>query len=531
MPLPDPPVGTDAAAAPQTDTRQRRGPARSLVIPMKDETARLPRSLAALAGSPHHRPDTELILVDDGSVDGTAELAERLLDELGLEGEVVRLGTNMGKGAAVRAGMALARGHALAFSDADLSAPPRAIDACFALIESGRADVVLTTRLHDESTITALPPLTRRLGGKVFNTLIRGLGLTTFADTQCGLKGFSDKAAALVFRELVVHRFAFDVEVLARAERAGFRIVELPIEWAHAEASQVSPLRDGLKMAVDVLRVRAALGRRGSELADASGEPRGGAGTMPEHRFEGMARVEDDHWWFSGKRGLVLATLADQGISSGAALDVGCGTGGVVRALEGAGLDPVVGIDRSPAALALASAGGARCLASASAAMLPIADAAVRCITSLDVIEHLDDDVAALREYVRVVEPGGLVLVAVPAYQWAWSDHDTALGHRRRYTARRLEDAAVAAGLDVLRTTYFHSWLVPVAAALRKTPLRRLGGGSSAEEASYVGRRVNRALSGVVAMEQRLARRARVPFGLSILLVARRPIAASTGDR
>ena len=142
----------------------------------------------------------------------------------------------------------------------------------------------------------------------------------------------------------------------------------------------------------------------------------------------------------------------------------------------------------------------------------------------MDVIEHLDDDRAALCEYRRVVEPGGTIVIAVPAYQWAWSAHDEALGHRRRYTAHRLEGVVHRAGLVIDRSDYFHSWLVPIAIALRKTPLRRLlGGDGTAEEASFVHPAVNRILLALTRAERRLAHVVHIPLGLSIMVVARVP--------
>lgn len=508
-------------AMPETITAaaepDRRCPARTLIIPMKDEATRITGTLTALAQSSTHRPDTELVLVDDGSADGTADIAERLLDVLELEGHVVRLGRNLGKGGAVRAGILAARGQAVAFSDADLSAPPEAINACFELIESGDADVIVTTRLHPDSNITVAPPLTRRLSGKVFNTLLRRLGLTDYSDTQCGLKAFTEKAAEMLFCDLRIQRFAFDVELLLRAELAELRVVELPIEWAHADSSRVRPVRDGGRMAVDVLRLRRALRIWHREHVDR----RTDVPSMPEERFPVMAKLERGHWWFRAKRELAIAELARLGVT-GPAADVGCGTGAMVAALAAHGMSPVVGIDASNSALQFASAQGSGHLALATASRLPLADSALRCLTSLDVIEHLDNDVLALREYARVVAPGGLLVLAVPAYEWAWSDHDVMLGHRRRYTAARIEQAAITAGLVVERTTYFHSWLVPLALLLRKTPLRLLLR-RSAEEASFVGPGVNRLLLALVAAERWFAKRARIPFGLSILVVARRP--------
>lgn len=502
-------------------------PARTLVIPMKDEARRIETSLCALASASDHRQHTELILVDDGSTDGTPEIAERLLRELHLEGRVVRLGRNLGKGGAVRAGIAAARGQAIAFSDADLSAPPDAIDACYTAIESGTADVVVTTRLHDDSNITVQPPFGRRLSGKLFNALLRILGLTAYADTQCGLKAFTEKAADMLFRDLRIQRFAFDVEVLMRAELAGLRVVELPIEWQHKDSSRVRPLRDGTRMVVDVLRLRRSL-RAWQPAPDSKGFP-----SMDEERFPVMARLEREHWWFRAKRRLALDVLRGYGISEGAAADVGCGTGAMLAELTTAGFSPVIGLDTSSVALRFAAEhhvdGSPTTLAAASAAQLPFADNSLRCVTSLDVIEHLDDDVNALREYARVVKPGGLVIVAVPAYQWAWSDHDVVLGHRRRYHARQLERVAITAGLEVTRSTYYHGWLVPLALLVRRTPIRFLVR-NSAEEASFVGPVINRLLLAVVGAERWISKRARIPVGLSILLVARKPAARPSGQ-
>lgn len=187
--------------------------------------------------------------------------------------------------------------------------------------------------------------------------------------------------------------------------------------------------------------------------------------------------------------------------------------------LGAAGFAPVVGTDLSAVALDLAE--GADAWGAAAADRLPFPDATFACVTSLDVIEHVDDDVAALREYRRVLRPGGVVVVAVPAYQWAWSAHDVALGHRRRYTAGRLRASLEQAGLQVDRVSYFHSWLVPPAVLLRKTPLGRLVAGSD-EEASFVSPRVNRALRSASSAERAVLARRDLPFGLSVLGVAHR---------
>ena len=496
---------------------------RSLVVPMYQEAGRIGASVAALAASALNRPGTEFVLVDDGSTDGTFELAERATRTTGLPARVLRHERNLGKGAAIRTGVLAAAGEVIAFVDADLAAGAEEIERCFVLVERGDAEVVFTTRLHADSVIHQQPPITRRVSGKVFNALLRRLGLTRYSDTQCGLKAFTADAAAELFTDLRIAGFAFDVEILFRAERAGRGIVELPIRWGHVEDSRVSPLRDGMRMARDVLRLRwAVTGRRPTPRPASAVD-----GAMTDAQFDVMYGVERTHWWWRAKRELVLQELRREGEAAGAAVDVGCGTGEMATVLSGLGFKPALGTDRSSYALAIADARDdpAVALVAAVGERLPFADGGCACLTSLDVLEHMDDDVAALREFARVVRPGGLVLVAVPAYQWAWSDHDVALGHRRRYTTRSLVTAARAAGLEVVRTTHYHSWLVPVALLLRRTPLGRLQR-RPAEEAGFVAPGVNRLLFAVAGTERRLAGRVRIPFGLSVLLTARVPAAS-----
>ena len=205
--------------------------------------------------------------------------------------------------------------------------------------------------------------------------------------------------------------------------------------------------------------------------------------------------------------------------TDGRLVDVGCGTGALLA--DQSRTRPVLGVEIDATARALAAeVVGPEMVVEGSAERVPLDDGIAEVVTALDVVEHVDDDVAALRELARVAGDG-LVVVAVPAYRWAWSDHDVRLGHRRRYDRRSLREAAAAADLEVLRVTHFHSWLTPIALLVRRTPVGRLLRGS-AEEASYVDARVNRLLARVTAVERWVLRRVDLPMGLSILLVARR---------
>jgi SAM-dependent methyltransferase len=139
----------------------------------------------------------------------------------------------------------------------------------------------------------------------------------------------------------------------------------------------------------------------------------------------------------------------------------------------------------------------------------------------MDVIEHLDDDLVGLREYRRVLAPGGLLLLTVPAYQWLWAEHDVTAAHRRRYRVRGLASVVEAAGFEVLETTYYNSFLVPPAIVLRRTPLRRLWKDAD-EEVGNTSAFVSKVMTGLSKADRWLALRGWVPFGLSILLVGRR---------
>jgi SAM-dependent methyltransferase len=484
------------------------GPARALVIPMCNEVARIERSLATIAASPLNAGDLELVLVDDGSIDRTATVAAEAAHRLGLQVRVLELGTNQGKGAAVRAGMLAATARTRVFVDADLSVEIKDLLRCFETLEGG-VDVAYGTRAHPESTIPRGQPAHRVLSGRTYNLLLRRLGLTDEHDTQCGMKGFTAAAAEAVFSPLSTNGFGFDVEALARAQRGGWRVAPVPVTWSHVEASRVRALRDGASMGVSALGIRRRLAREEATAVLP-------AGAMAPSAIEAMGRVEREHWWFRAKRALVADAAAARG-TAGAWIDVGCGTGALVE--EQGRARPAFGVELDPGALARAAENidGHR-LARGTAEAVPIRSGAAAVVTALDVVEHLDDDVAALRELGRVAR-GGLVVVAVPAYTWAWSDHDVRLGHRRRYTRRSLREAAVAADLEVIRVTHFHSWLVPPALLLRRTPLRRIVRGA-AEEASFVSPAVNRLLVAVTTAERRVLRRVDLPVGLSILLVA-----------
>ena len=191
-----------------------------------------------------------VIVVDDGSTDDTA------VEARAAGAEVVSHPVNRGKGAALRAGVATSTGRRVLLCDADLSTPIEDVERLEA--ELARAPVVLGSRALEASRITRRQPLHRELMGKVFNRIVRLLGVTGIRDTQCGFKLLDGDVARALFAELTIDRFAYDVELVWLARRRGHRVVETGVTWHDSPASKVHPLRDASRMLWDVLRFRFA---------------------------------------------------------------------------------------------------------------------------------------------------------------------------------------------------------------------------------------------------------------------------------
>jgi SAM-dependent methyltransferase len=230
--------------------------------------------------------------------------------------------------------------------------------------------------------------------------------------------------------------------------------------------------------------------------------------------------LEEDrsHWWFRGRLAVIVAVLR-RALPAGPVrlLELGCGSGNVLAALAEFG--EAVGIEAHPDLIAAARAAGldvrAGRLPDDLSVMPGWADAALL----LDVVEHVDDDVAALRAARRTIADGGLLVVTVPAYRWLWSGHDDALGHRRRYTARRLRAVVERAGFSVLRVSYFNTLLFPAVALVRVWKTLRGDRGHDLHRPSPA---VNRFLEGVFALERHVVPHVGLPFGASLILIARR---------
>lgn len=232
-------------------------------------------------------------------------------------------------------------------------------------------------------------------------------------------------------------------------------------------------------------------------------------------------QVEDRHWWYAGRRKVLDGAIAALGLPAHARiLDAGCGSGR--NMVELARFGAVTGVELSDTSVELARARNAGEVVEGSVLEMPFAEDSFDLAVSLDVIEHLEDDLGALRELRRTVAPGGQLLVTVPAYQWLWSGHDEINHHHRRYTRRSLQRAAEQAGWRQTRTTYFNSLLLPAAILLRVLDRFSRKTTESSLDLWIPPHPLNTALEQPLNLEAALiARGGRIPAGLSLMAVFR----------
>src|SRR5690349_22335420 len=229
-------------------------PELSIIIPSYNEELRLPATLERIA---EYLADSgrkaEVLVVDDGSKDGTAAVAEYFRIKLPTL-RVISNGVNRGKGYSVRHGMQEARGRIALFTDADLSAP---IEEAGKLIDALKTcDVAIGSRAVDRSLITVHESPFREFAGIIFNRIVRLILWLPFVDTQCGFKAFRRERCKIIFEQQTIERFGFDPELLYLARHHGLRAVEIPVRWGHSPATKISMLRDSLQMFLDVFKIR-----------------------------------------------------------------------------------------------------------------------------------------------------------------------------------------------------------------------------------------------------------------------------------
>ncbi|MFC4783305.1 class I SAM-dependent methyltransferase [Nocardioides sp. MAHUQ-72] len=237
--------------------------------------------------------------------------------------------------------------------------------------------------------------------------------------------------------------------------------------------------------------------------------------TAPAPATSGSASIEQPgYWWYRARAELLRAALGPHLGEPRRVLDVGSADGPSVGWMAGSEL--VATVDLDPRGLTAGTG------VQASALALPFADGSFDVVGAFDVVEHCEPESVAVGELARVLAPGGRLLLSVPAYAWAWSDHDVRAGHHRRYTRARIERAVRAAGLEVLRSTHGFAAVFPLFAAERLSRrIRRPSG--DADRLPRTSARTDRALMGLCGVEARVLRRRDLPFGSSVFVAARKP--------
>jgi dolichyl-phosphate beta-glucosyltransferase len=479
----------------------------SVVIPAFNESKRLPAFLNELVEHCNKSQKTyEIIVVDDGSNDDTGQVAlefQPVFPSL----FVYKLGTNRGKGYAVKYGFFKSRGKICLFMDADGSTPSTEIEKNLFYLDEGY-DIFIGSRvLRDEDQILKVA-LHRKGIGIIFNFFVKKILSTNIKDTQCGFKIFKKEIINPLFSRMNINGFGFDLEMLYLAHKMGYKVKEGPISWRHVRGSKVNLFLDSIKMFINIVQVRnwhcTPINPQSLYLGP------------DEYGF--MFVMENTHWWFISRNNFIMHLMESMDKSFPAILDAGSGTGINLSLFSKFG--SAFGIDVSNQAIQFCRKRNLKKLVRGPLEQMGFKARTFDLITCLDVLEHIVDPLRTLGELKRTLKDDGKMIITVPAFKFLWSQHDEALSHLRRYLKEDLQLELQEAGLKVEKIGYFFFasfFIVAPIRILRKFLLRDFI--SKSDTTTLPPRLLNEFLKKLFSLEIKILDNFTLPFGTTLYAV------------
>jgi len=426
----------------------------SIIIPAKDEENRLPVFLFNLLSyCQASLYNYEIIIVDDGSRDNTTEVVKQFQPKFNRL-HLISLRENRGKGFAVKTGFWEAKGDVVLFMDADGSTPPEAIEENLHFLKEGY-DVVIGSRVVQDSRHKVKVRNYRKFIGQVFNFFVHRFLISSILDTQCGFKMFRSGTIRPLFSRLNIDGFGFDLEILYLTTKFGYKVKEVPVNWRHVDDSKTNLVTDSFKMLMNIFQIRSwhlpAINIKTPHMSD--------------EEITHMYLVEKDHWWFQSKNAFVAHLLEKDPVGIKTILDAGCGTGLNLLFLKRFGR--CFGCDAVEKALKFCRQNQLDNLVRCDLEQIPFQNKKFDVITLLDVAEHVQNPATVFAQLRQQLNEDGKIIVTVPAFKFLWSQHDEALSHYRRYSKKELKNLLQDAGFEIEKIGYFFCLPFLLAAPVR----------------------------------------------------------------
>lgn len=247
---------------------------------------------------------------------------------------------------------------------------------------------------------------------------------------------------------------------------------------------------------------------------------------MRKDLYQEMFQLEETYWWHVAKRMLVkkFLSLYLKNFSDKKLVDIGCGTGKFLEEIKNFKTwDDLLGVDGSNDALNFTKKRNIALVKKADfEKKLPILDESFDVVTSLDVVEHIENDQNLINEFFRILKPQGITIITVPAHQWLWTYWDDMLGHKRRHTKKSVEVLFTNAGFKIEKISYFYSYLLPIAIVFRMIKSILPTNNKPSSDFIAVPKMINAVLLKTASVEKDIASLTNIPFGLSVVCVARK---------